>query len=47
MEARGEARTKDGPSYDNLYGIVLRSQDGKVSEIRGYMDASLTKAICG
>ena len=47
VEARGEARTKDGRDYNNLYCILLRLKNGKIVEIREYMDTSLTKAIFG
>lgn len=47
VEAQGESRTKDGLDYNNLYGIVLKLKDGKIAEIREYMDTELTKAIFG
>lgn len=47
VEAQGDARTKDGLDYNNLYCIVLRLQEGKVAEIREYMDTALTKAVFG
>ena len=47
VEAQGESRTKDGLNYNNLYGIVLKLKDGKITEIREYMDTELTKAIFG
>jgi uncharacterized protein len=47
VEARGEARTKDGRAYNNLYCIVLRIENGKVAEIREYMDTELTKSVFG
>jgi ketosteroid isomerase-like protein len=47
VEAQGESRTKDGLSYNNLYGIVLRLRDGKIAEIREYMDTELVKNIFG
>ena len=47
VEAQGEARTKDGRDYNNLYCIVLKLKDGKITEIREYMDTDLTKAIFG
>lgn len=47
VEARGEARTKDGRDYNNLYCILLKLKDGKIAEIREYMDTDLTKAIFG
>lgn len=47
VEAQGESRTKDGLDYNNLYGIVLRLKEGKIVEIREYMDTELTKDIFG
>ena len=47
VEAHGEARTKDGQDYNNLYSIWLRLEDGKIAEIREYMDTELTKSIFG
>jgi uncharacterized protein len=47
VEAQGESRTKDGLSYNNLYGIVLRLRDGKIAEIREYMDTELVKRTFG
>lgn len=47
VEAQGESRTKDGLDYNNLYGIVLKLKNGKIVEIREYMDTQLVKAIFG
>jgi hypothetical protein len=47
VEARGEARARDGRPYSNQYCIVLKIANGKVSEIREYMDTELTKSIFG
>jgi uncharacterized protein len=47
VEAQGESRTKDGLDYNNLYGIVLKLKEGKIIEIREYMDTELTKNIFG
>lgn len=47
VEAQGEARTKEGLDYNNLYCIVIKITDGKVCEIREYMDTELTKSIFG
>jgi len=47
VEAQGEARTKDGHDYNNLYCIVLHLRDGKIATIREYMDTDLTKRIFG
>lgn len=47
VEAQGESRTKDGRDYNNFYCILLKLKDGKITEIREYMDTELTKAIFG
>jgi ketosteroid isomerase-like protein len=47
VEAQGESRTKDGLSYNNLYGIVLKLRSGKIAAIREYMDTELVKNIFG
>ena len=47
VEAQGEARTKDGRDYNNLYCIVLRLAHGKITCIREYMDTDLTKRVFG
>jgi ketosteroid isomerase-like protein len=47
VEALGESRTKDGLSYNNQYGIVLKLRGGKIAEIREYMDTELVKNIFG
>lgn len=47
VEAKGTARTKDGLNYNNLYCILLKIRDGKIAEIREYMDTELTKKIFG
>jgi uncharacterized protein len=47
VEAQGESRTKDGLSYNNLYGIILELRGGKIAAIREYMDTELVKNIFG
>lgn len=47
VEAQGESRTKDGRDYNNRYCIFLKLKDGKITEIREYMDTELTKTIFG
>jgi ketosteroid isomerase-like protein len=47
VEATGEARTKDGLSYNNLYCIVLKLRDGVIVQLREYMDTELTKQVFG
>jgi uncharacterized protein len=47
VEAQGEGRTKDGRDYNNLYCNVLTMKDGKIAEIREYLDTEMAKAIFG
>jgi ketosteroid isomerase-like protein len=47
VEARGEARTKDGRAYKNTYCFVFRFESGKIIESREYMDTQLVKAMFG
>ncbi len=47
VEALGEARANDGRDYNNIYCLVLRLEDGKIAEIREYLDTELVKSIFG
>ncbi|KAF1018231.1 MAG: nuclear transport factor 2 family protein [Burkholderia sp.] len=47
IEGQGIGRTKDGQDYNNVYCIVMRLVEGKVTEIREYMDTDLAKRIFG
>jgi len=47
VEGRGEAPTKDGRAYNNTYCIVVTLRDGKISQIREYLDSELVTAIFG
>jgi uncharacterized protein len=47
VEAKGEARTKDGRSYKNTYCFVHKFENGKITESREYMDTQLVKATFG
>jgi ketosteroid isomerase-like protein len=47
VEARGEARTRDGRDYGNSYCFVFRFDNGKIIESREYMDTQLVKATFG
>jgi len=44
LEGRGEAPKADGGSYDNTYCIVVTIRDGKISQIREYLDTELVTA---
>ena len=43
--ARGEVRTKSGEDYNNSYCFVIRMKDGKMVELREYMDTALAEAV--
>ena len=47
MEARCEASTKDGRPYNNNYCIVITVRDGKVAQVREYLDAELVTSVFG
>jgi hypothetical protein len=42
--ARGEARTVRGEDYNNSYCFVMRMRDGKIVELREFMDTALAEA---
>jgi uncharacterized protein len=42
--ARGEVRTVRGEDYNNSYCFVIRMRDGKMVELREYMDTALAEA---
>lgn len=42
--ARGEAKTVRGQDYNNDYCFVFRMRDGKIVEVREYMDTALAEA---
>lgn len=46
-EVSGKAETKDGKSYNNTYCFVFRIRDGKIVEVREYMDTDLVNRIFG
>ena len=42
--ARGEVKTVRGEDYNNHYCFVMRMRDGKIVELREYMDTALAEA---
>lgn len=42
--ARGEVKTTRGEDYNNCYCFVIRMRDGKMIELREYMDTALAEA---
>jgi ketosteroid isomerase-like protein len=47
VEARGDNIAKSGARYDNHYCMVFQLADGKIVEVREYMDSALAEAILG
>src|SRR3954453_10877152 len=47
IEARGEMMTKAGIAYKNEYCLVYRLKNGKIVEIREYLDSALCEAVLG
>ena len=43
VQARGEAATRTGKRYDNSYCYVIRMRDGKMAELREYLDTRLVE----
>ena len=42
--ARGEVKTVRGEDYNNSYCFVIRMRDGKMVELREYMDTALAES---
>lgn len=42
---RGEVKTVRGEDYNNSYCFVIRMKDGKMVELREYMDTALAEAV--
>lgn len=47
VEARGEARTKEGVEYNNEYCFIYRLEDGAIKEVTEYLDTELVTAALG
>jgi ketosteroid isomerase-like protein len=45
--AKGEVRTKSGHDYNNDYCFVFRMDQGKIVELREYMDSVLAERTLG
>jgi ketosteroid isomerase-like protein len=45
MRARGRAITKGGKPYNNIYCIVARIVDGKITEMTDYIDTALIDRV--
>ena len=44
---RGQVRTKWGKDYDNHYCFVIRMTDGRMVELREYLDTALVESVFG
>lgn len=47
VRGRGEVRTKGGKDYNNSYCFVLELADGKLIELREYLDTALVERVFG
>ena len=45
--AKGDARTAEGERYANDYCFVFRLAEGRIVEVREYMDTKLADAVLG
>ena len=47
VRGRGEVKTKAGKDYNNSYCFVLRLEEGKLVELREYLDTALVERVFG
>jgi len=47
VRGRGEVKTKSGKDYNNSYCFVLRLADGRLVELREYLDTALVESVFG
>lgn len=47
VTASGNSTTVDGKPYANDYVFIFRMQDGKIAEVREYMDGAIADAALG
>ena len=47
VEAVGEMRTRAGVPYTNEYCLIYRLKNGKIAEIREYLDSALCEQVLG
>jgi uncharacterized protein len=47
VEARGDNHATSGERYDNQYCLVYRFEDGKIVEMREYMDTAFCERVLG
>ncbi len=46
-EMQGTSRSTDGKDYNNTYCIILTVTDGKIQEMREYLDTELVTEVFG
>jgi len=46
-QTSGTAETLDGTPYNNTYCQVIRIRDGKISDVKEYMDTALIDSVFG
>jgi uncharacterized protein len=47
VEARGDNYSASGERYDNEYCLIFRFEDGKIAEMREYMDTAFCERVLG
>jgi uncharacterized protein len=47
VEARGDNYSASGERYDNQYCLIFRFEDGKIAEMREYMDTAFCERVFG
>ena len=47
VRGRGEVRTKWGKDYNNSYCFFIRMADGRMVELREYLDTALVESVFG
>src|ERR1700722_1770559 len=47
VEAKGDMVTKGGIRYDNDYCLIYRLENGRIVEIREYLDSTLCERVLG
>lgn len=45
VEARGAVQLKSGKAYNNRYCFVIEMADGRMKEVREYLDSALAEAV--
>ena len=47
VEGKGQARSKAGLDYNNDYCLVFEVRDGKIQQVRQYLDSELVTSVFG